>query len=430
MSTLPIPHGETSLHASPPICGPAALKIAPRPGEDEYELLRAFRSFAKTAAALERSYGSLQGEVERLRRELEAKDSDLARSIESRREARVQLQGILESLPCGVLVFSDQGEILEANPEALRLFETGSVAATGRGLVSGLPAVIQKLLECTCEHGREQEIEIPGEGGDLRWIAARSARIGADASVFSLRDITARKRLESAQARLQRDSALAEMSAVLAHEVRNPLGSLELFAGLLADAGLEGERARWVEHVQAGLRTLAATVNNVLHFHSLPHPNLSPVDIGQLLEWARMFCTPVARQAGVILSLQNDISGVLLNADRHRLEQVLLNLVLNSIRAIAGAGWIQLSGRLLEGGSKVQLSVADTGPGIAPENLSKLFQPGFTTHSGGAGLGLAVCRKIVEQHGGTIRGENSASHGAIFTLTFPVVPQPGGEVQE
>src|SRR5580658_7211589 len=179
-----------------------------------------------------------------------------------------------------------------------------------------------------------------------------------------------RRELDETQSKLRREAALAEISAVLAHEIRNPLGSLELFAGLLAESDLDSDCRNWVEHVQAGLRTLAATVNNVLNFHSLPEPQRAPVDLGQLLSWARDFFLPLARQSRVALSLQNRVAGVLFPADRHRLEQVLLNLVLNSIRAMPGGGWIELAGRKIHEGQAVALSVSDTGPGISPEHLA------------------------------------------------------------
>lgn len=230
-----------------------------------------------------------------------------------------------------------------------------------------------------------------------------------------------RRELEDTQGKLRREQALAEMSAVLAHEIRNPLGSLELFVGLLAESELNGECRKWIEHVQAGLRTLAATVNNVLHFHSLPAPERSPVDLGQLLDWARDFLAPLARQSGITLSLQNRAAGVLFFADRHRLEQVLLNLVLNAIRAMPEGGWIELGGWKDQNGRAVVLSVSDTGPGISPEHLPAIFEPGFSTRAASPGLGLAVSRKIVEQHGGTIRVTSPPGRGATFTLTFPLI---------
>ncbi len=236
-----------------------------------------------------------------------------------------------------------------------------------------------------------------------------------------------RRELEDTQSKLRREEALAEISAVLAHEIRNPLGSLELFAGLLAESDLDPDCRQWVEHVQAGLRTLAATVNNVLHFHSLPEPERAPVDLGQLLGWARDFFLPLARQSRVALSLQNRVAGVLFPADRHRLEQVLLNLLLNSVRAMPGGGWIELGGRKIQQGRAVALSVSDTGPGISAEHLADIFEPGFSTRAGSPGLGLAVCRKIVEQHGGTITAGSRPACGATFTLTFPLAPLPETE---
>jgi len=178
-----------------------------------------------------------------------------------------------------------------------------------------------------------------------------------------------------------------------------------------------------VDHMQAGLRTLAATVNNVLHFHSTPEPQRVPLDLGELLAWCRDFLAPLARQSHITLSLQNQLSGVSFPADRHRLEQVLLNLVLNSVRALPHGGWIELGGQRLPN-DEIQINVADTGPGIPEECLPRIFEPGFSTRAGSPGLGLAVCRKIVEQHGGTIRAGNRRSGGLVVTLTFPILAEP------
>ena len=368
--------------------------------------------------------GCCAREVERLRRELETSNSDLAHSLEENRGMRVHLDRILEGLPCGVLVAASDGRISRANPEALRLLGFDGADAAPIPSFASIPVAVRQLLESARREAVEQERGLPDHHGSTRWLVARHASIpgAADsASVFILRDVSERKRLEEAQGRLRREQALAEMSAVLAHEVRNPLGSLELFAGLLAEAQLDGECRNWVEHVQAGLRALAATVNNVLHFHSLPEPERAPVDLGELLVWARDFLLPLARQSHVALSLQNRVSGVFFPADRHRLEQVLLNLVLNAVRAMPGGGWIELGGRKTRQGRAVAMTVADTGPGICSEHLPRIFDPGFSTRAGSPGLGLAVCRKIVEQHGGTLAAVSPPGSGATFTLTFPLL---------
>jgi two-component system sensor histidine kinase FlrB len=404
--------------------------------EAEQFLLHAFRSFAEAASSLELSYGKLQAEVGRLRRELEASHSDLANSLAENRSMRIHLDLILEGLPCGVVVVASNGKVSRANPEALRLLGMNPDGGTeALEAVSTLPASVRQLFESARNHGGEPELSVPGDGGATLWLAARHASIAdceATASVFIVRDVSERKHLEETQAKLRREQALAEMSAVLAHEIRNPLGSLELFAGLLAESDLDPDCRNWVEHVQAGLRTLAATVNNVLHFHSLPPPERAPVDLGQLLTWSRDFFLPLARQSRVALSLQNRVSGVLFSADRHRLEQVLLNLVLNALRAMPGGGWIELGGRTTQSpkGEVIVLTVSDTGPGISREHLSGIFEPGFSTRTGSPGLGLAVCRKIVAQHGGTITAGSRPGCGARFTLTFPLAGKPAGDGTE
>jgi two-component system sensor histidine kinase FlrB len=415
-----------------PACLPtaAAIPLAASPeisrGEGERFLLQAFRSFAEAADSLERSYGMLRSEVSRLHGELEQSHAGLERSLEDNRQMREHLDRILDGLPCGVLVTRPDGAISLVNPEGGRLLSIASENVNGPGLLSLVPTELRDLLQRARSEGGEQEQRLKDGNGGERWLAVRHALVGengADSvSIFILRDVSEGKRLVQERDKLRREQALAEMSAVLAHEIRNPLGSLELFAGLLAGAGLSPECREWVEHVQAGLRTLAATVNNVLHFHSLPAPERVPTDLGRLLTWAGGFLVPMARQARVELRLDNRLEGVWFAADRHRLEQVLLNLVLNALRAMPGGGWVEISGhRIRDGGAATAaISVSDTGPGLDVGKASRIFEAGFSTYSGSPGLGLAVCRKIVEQHGGSLAAANRVGAGASFTMTFPL----------
>ncbi len=417
-------------------------------GETEEFLLQAFRSFAEAADSLERSYGMLRSEVARLRAELEQSNAGLAKSLEENRQMREHLDRILDGLPCGVLVAKADGAISLVNPEGRRLLASSQkssnllssdqksshpTAESGKSLasLSSVPGEVRRLFErARSEAGEQEQCLADGQGGE-RWLAVRHAAV-EDAEVFILRDVSDAKRLVEERDKLRREQALAEMSATLAHEIRNPLGSLELFAGLLAGSALSGECRQWVEQVQAGLRTLAATVNNVLHFHSLPAPERAPTDLGQLLDWAGGFLVPMARQARVELCLRNRLQGVWFAADRHRLEQVLLNLVLNALRAMPGGGWVEICGHRVEQGdaAAAAISVSDTGPGILPGHGEKIFAPGFSTHPGSPGLGLAVCRKIVEQHGGSLAATNRAGGGASFTLTFPLREEKAGSLRQ
>ena len=396
--------------------------------ESEHPLARAFASFTEAAGSLERTYGQLQGQVAHLRQELEITNRDLANSLEENRRIRERLRRIVESLPCGVLVMEAGAGISILNPEAVRLL--GGPA----GHANALPPSLLAELEQARETGQERELLLGCEAKDdnrsdvhstdtkSAWVAVRHAWLELDhsTSVFILRDVTEAKKLEQERENVRRQQALVEMSALLAHEIRNSLGSLELFAGLLAEADLDGESRRWVEHVQAGLRTLSATVNNVLHLHNAPPPERAEIDMGQLLDWSYEFLRPLARQARVELRVLNGLRGVVLAADRHCLEQVLLNLALNAFRFMPGGGWLSIVGSEPGAGEDgIEITVRDTGPGISVGDLPRIFEAGFSTRPGSSGLGLAVCRKIVEQHGGTISAESRAGHGATFRLRFP-----------
>ena len=360
---------------------------------------------------------------------------DLASSLEENHRIRERLRRILEGLPCGVLVIEAGDRISTLNPEAVRLLGTSFQSA------AALPDRLSEALQRARATG--EEVEWPLSDLDpirTGWVAIGHAwleqnREAGATSVFILRDVSEAKKMEQDREHLRRQQALVEMSALLAHEIRNPLGSLELFAGLLAEANLEGESRRWIEHVQAGLRTLSATVNNVLHLYNTPQPEFAETDAGQLLDWAYDFLLPLAKQARVEMQIINDLNGVVIPADRHRLEQVLLNLALNAFRFMPGGGWLSIRGT--EGGSLtnssrdgardsveervdgVEIVVRDTGPGIVAEDLPRIFEAGFSTHPGSSGLGLAVCRRIVEQHGGSIEVESRAGHGATFRLRLP-----------
>jgi two-component system sensor histidine kinase FlrB len=386
---------------------------------DEGSLTRAFASFTEAAASLEHSYVQLQGEVARLRHELEDTNRDLASSLEENHRMRQHLNRILQGLPCGVLVTEADGQVSLANPEIQRLLG----AAWNSACDLPLPTWIRDLLDRT--QGDRSELEYHCGNPEAEWITIRRAQLSVEeggSSIFILQDVSELKRLEQEHEALSRRQALAEMSALLAHEIRNPLGSLELFAGLLAESDLEEEERNWVGHLQAGLRTLAATVNNVLHFHSQPSPGLAPTDLGRWLRSTHDFLRPLAQRAHVRMELRQELDGVLVAADRHRLEQVLLNLALNAFRFMPGGGVLKIRGELSAraGERRTAVEISDTGPGIVAEDREQIFQPGFTTCAGSPGLGLAVCKTIMEQHGGTITVDSGAGRGATFRLEFPL----------
>ncbi|MBZ5642871.1 MAG: PAS sensor protein [Acidobacteriia bacterium] len=400
---------------------------APSAGQDaQRSLVHAFATFTQAADSLEKSYAQLQTEVARLGGELERANTELSRSLEENSRVRSFLAQILEGLPCGVLVFDADGRLRVINPEARRLLMLDPSWMPEQGVA--WPAVIDRLLAESSPKAPAGERELLlNDPAGTRFLGITRAQVagreGAPRETICIvRDTTQEKRLAGEREKARRNQALAEIATVLAHEIRNPLGSLELFAGLLADStAATSEASQWVAQIRAGLRTLAATVNNVLQFHSQPCPEPIPTHLDRLLRETVDFLAPLARQRGMQVRLTNTAGKVLLHADPHRLQQVFLNLALNAFRAMTPGGWLQVNvaWALPVDGPQVQIDFEDQGGGISEQHIEKVFEPGYTTHAGSPGLGLSVCKQVIEQHRGTIRLHSTPLLGTTFTLTLP-----------
>jgi len=232
-------------------------------------LARAFVTFTQAAGSLEKSYTQLQAEVSRLHGELQRTNSELERSLEENARMRSYLTRVVESLPCGVLVVNAGGTLQIINPEARRLLGTpvewvlGDGTRPPKAFVKAIDGVPAKKFEF------EQETLIQN-GSVVRPVGVfrTSLQDRADAAgdtVWIVRDLTEQKRIAEERETARKSLALAEIATVLAHEIRNPLGSMELFTGLLADATAHlPETRQWITHLQAGLRALSATMTNVV----------------------------------------------------------------------------------------------------------------------------------------------------------------------
>lgn len=389
-------------------------------------LAAAFASFTQTAGSLETTYTKLQAEVGRLRHELEYKNRRLAQTLEENQKMRAYLARIVEGLPCGVLVFDSELNLRMINPAANQLLDMGSEGfpSPGTSVSNLLGSLLHTLPKNDLSH--EQEWLVRGPQGEKTIGVTRAciqSKGRTEDFILILRDLTAAKQFEREREATRRMQALAEVATLLAHEIRNPLGSLELFAGLLADAlANQPELQLWTNHIQAGLRTLAATVNNVLQFHSQPPANLLPVDLLRLVAETVEFLRPLSRQQELRINWRPSADSVSILANPSRLQQAFFNLALNGFRAMKPGGTLSISLFRCEEACcpTAAITFADQGTGICAENLERIFEPGFTTQSGSPGLGLAVTRKIVEQHGGSIRVESQQGQGTTFTLQIPL----------
>jgi signal transduction histidine kinase len=397
----------------------------------ESGLAQAFLTFTQAAGSLEKSYTLLQSEVERLRGELRRANTELDRSLEENARVRAYLAQVLENLPCGVVVIGGTEQRVQLiNPQARRLLEIPPEWEETAGKEDPAFLTLMKGEAADPNAACELEWTASGRGGN-RFIGVSRANLngknagsgaGSD-RIWIVRDVTEEKRLAEERESARRSLALAEIATLLAHEIRNPLGSMELFTGLLSEAVAHLPEARqWSTHLQAGLRSLSATVNNVLQFHAQAAVQLVPVDLERLLGELAEFLLPVARQRGQQVKFENTIGRVVTMADANRLKQVFLNLALNGFRAMPPGGALRL--RLAWApqfpGGLAQIEVQDDGRGIPAELQERIFEAGFTTTPGSPGLGLAVCRRIVEQHGGAITVQSRMKEGTKFQIVLPV----------
>jgi signal transduction histidine kinase len=396
-------------------------------------LADAFAAFTAAAGRLEFSYQQLQSEVTRLREELEERNLALTVSLAENEKMRLALGRILDALPCGVIVLEAGNRVSFINPEAQRLLECSGKNAAESENVRTLVARRRTSAEKAAERFSENDQEFCVIANEKkRWLAVRSAGMvesglgrdkATDASqvVLILRDTTMQREMEQEREEARRLIALAELSSVLAHEIRNPLGSMELLTELLMGTPEVGSEAkRWVEHLQAGVRSLSVTVNNVLRMHTMGGPVLIPLQLAPVLKEATNFVNPLAEQAGITLSLHESLGNVEIAANGGELRQVILNLALNALRHTGIGGQIFVNASI-NGEHGVAIEIRDTGCGILPEHLPHVFDAGFSTGNSSPGLGLAVCRKIVQQHGGTISADSELGKGTTFRMEFPIL---------
>ena len=226
--------------------------------------------------------------------------------------------------------------------------------------------------------------------------------------------------LETAMARHERLSALGDVAAAFAHEVRNPLNAVSMgLQRLRAEFKPEPgeEYARFVDLMQGEVRRLNTIVEQ---FITLARPlplKPAPLQLDELLRELAALVEPEADQARVAVRLAVGALP-LVHADRDHVKQVLLNLMLNAVQAMTSGGTLTLEAEAVR--DAVTLTVADTGPGIAPDVLPRVFDPYFTTKPGGLGLGLTIARRIVEAHGGALAVESEPGRGSRFSVTLPL----------
>jgi two-component system sensor histidine kinase FlrB len=396
-------------------------------------LADAFSEFISASSVLEESYRDLQREVTHLGSELARRNADLTRSLAENDRMRTALQQMLDSMPCGVLVLSSDQRIVMINPEGRNLLKLGDARIDSLHELSRVSQVNFEALSRGLNEQADAEICIETETG-IRWLAIGNRQLFSAPtppgstdqapkleSIWILRDVTANKEAERQREAARRTMVLAEISTILAHEIRNPLASLELFAGLIEND--RGESSEWISHLKAGIRTLSGTVNNVLSLNGEVKPHLVRVPLAACAQGGAEFVRPIAEQAGVQISFIAADGRLLILGNEDAIRQIILNICSNAIRHTPAGGKILVSTKAAEfrGVTHAVIEVADSGCGIPEDMIEQIFEAGFSSTGETPGLGLAVCKRLMTQHGGEIRVVSRINEGTTFQLEFPTI---------
>lgn len=375
----------------------------------------------------------LLSSVERACRQVRASRS--ARNLsEEVRHREQKLRTLVDTVQALLLVLDSRGRVLQANSAVTKV--TGLLPEELEGLVwietfvpeterEEVMRVFSRILDGESRVSHENGItDINGRHTRVvRWNSSALVLPDGDLLVYaSGLDVTEVKELEQRTRLAERLAAVGTLSAGLAHEIRNPLNSAQLQLRLL-DRRLrkvsdDPKLLEPIQLVQSEILRLSDLVREFLDFARPSDLRLAEIELGMVVRDVLELERHTAEQRDVSIELRH-MDQVLVLADRDKIKQVMLNLVRNAVEAVEDYGAVFIDVERTGAGGLVR--IRDTGPGMPPEVLARIFEPFFSTKPSGTGLGMAICHSLIAQHGGDIR-VFSAQTGATVELILPSDP--------
>jgi PAS domain S-box-containing protein len=389
------------------------------------KLLESVEDFKEATLRLRKAFRHLNKKFDDINRELEKKNAELEKTVTEKEEVKNHLLNILESLTSGVIVTDLDGRIITVNRCAETFLEGSVDSAIGLSVADYLKG---------------------STGDDMRWIrpetavgtSLRKIRVNertlevmvspmkardesVTGTVLILRDITRIERLEEMGKRTDKFAAMGEMAANIAHEIRNPLGSIELFATLLLKECRNAREAERLSQIVEAVKGVDNKISNLLLFTRKPKPLMKKTDINQILKDVIEFSQEIVRQKEVSISASYSGKDLYVLGDAEMLKQVFLNLILNAVQAMPSGGDLEIWTGIDQTESQftAEVSISDTGIGISEKDQNRIFDPFFTGREKGAGLGLAIVHNIIDIHNGSI-GVESNQGGTLFQISLPL----------
>ena len=378
--------------------------------DDQAQLQRAFAAFNEVSEQLSSVYQELQGQVEHLTRELALANGELHKQLVAKENLSQRLGLLLNALPGGVVALNAQECIEQVNPAAISLL--------GEPLLGlGWSRVVQERLTATMLINEWLiKSDKPSESRRIRVESSAADTLGR--RILLINDITDAYALQEQFRRNQRLTAMGEMAANLAHQLRTPLSTALIYANHLgSDALTSSERQKFAAKTIERLLHLEQLTKDMLRFVKGESNQLETVEISSLIAELQQVIEPQVKQKKLQLNISDCCGSEKIMTDRPALFGALMNLLENAVQATPTGGVISLSASLQKG--RITLSVHDTGPGIDSSLQERLFEPFFTTRSEGTGLGLAIARSVVQSMGGSIQIHSMPGTGTEFIVHLP-----------
>lgn len=351
------------------------------------------------------------------------------------------LETVFNSIQEGIIVTDSKGRITYLNDAACQLFGIGVEDSLGKRLDQCVRGLDWNFLSRESAVSRDMEIFYPANRFLNFYIvpllierSANADQVDSDKIDISgeqvghaiiLRDITETRRSEQQTLESERLNALTLLAAGVAHEIGNPLNSLNIHLQLIERAArkVEGtkqaELQESIEVARAEVNRLDSIITQFLRAIRPTRPQLHPESVNSIVEESVRFFAPEIKDRDIVVEreLRSDLP--LIDMDRDQMKQAFYNVIKNSFEAMKARGILRI--RTDKDNSHVIIRFMDSGGGISPENLSRVFKPYFTTKTSGTGLGLLIVRRIVREHGGELSIESSEGKGLAVTIRLPHV---------